>query len=64
MSNRAEVYFVKEVAEMMRMSPATVYAAIHAGELRAERYGKGKNSIRIDRKAFEEWRESHRVEVF
>lgn len=59
-----EVYFVKEVAEMMRMSTATVYNAIYAGELEAERYGTGKNSIRIDRRAFEEWRDKHRFKPF
>ena len=56
-----EVLFVREVAEVMRMSPTTVYKAIHAGELRAEQYGTGKNSMRVDRKAFEEWRERHRI---
>ena len=56
-----EVMFVREVAELMRMSPATVYKAIHKGELKAEQYGTGKNSIRVDRRAFEEWRERHRI---
>ena len=57
----AQVLFVKEVAEIMRMSPATVYKAIHRGELKAERYGTNRNSLRIDRKDFEEWRKMHRI---
>lgn len=56
-----EVLFVREVAETMRMSPATVYKAIKSGELRAEQYGTGKNSIRVDRRAYLEWRERHTI---
>jgi excisionase family DNA binding protein len=56
-----EVYFVREVAEAMRMSPATVYKYIHQGDLRAEQYGTGKNSIRVPREAFEDWHSRHRI---
>lgn len=56
-----EVLFVREVAEIMRMSRSTVYKAIHSGDLEAEQYGTGKNSMRVSREAFEEWREKHRV---
>jgi excisionase family DNA binding protein len=56
-----EVLFVREVAEIMRMSKATVYKYIREGDLKAEQYGRGKNSMRVSREAFEEWREKHRV---
>ncbi len=56
-----EVLFVPEIARMMRMSPVTVYDAIHSGDLPAERYGTGKNSIRVRREDFERWREAHRI---
>ena len=57
----SEVLFVKEVAEAMRMSPATVYKAIHTGDLKAEQYGTGKNSIRVPREAYRDWRERHKI---
>ena len=59
-----EVLFVREVAERMRMSPATVYRAIHSGDLKAEQYGTGKNSIRVSEESFEEWRARHAVQPY
>lgn len=39
---------VKQAAERLEVSPATIYALIAAGKLRCYRIGAGRGSIRID----------------
>jgi excisionase family DNA binding protein len=56
-----EVLFVKEIAKQMRMSPATVYKHIYRGDLQAEQYGTGQNSIRVSEEAFRDWRRRHTI---
>jgi len=41
------LYRVKAVAEMLAVSPATVYRAVEAGRLTALRFGAGKGGLRI-----------------
>lgn len=49
---------VREVAEVLCMSPATVYGLCQARRLRHERYGLGRGTIRIPAEAVDEYRES------
>jgi hypothetical protein len=46
------------------MGPSTVYKHIHAGSLKAEQNGTGKNSIRVPREAFENRRSQHELKTF
>jgi excisionase family DNA binding protein len=41
------MYTVKNVAERLRVSQGTVYAAIADGRLRSYRLGRGRGAIRI-----------------
>jgi excisionase family DNA binding protein len=42
-----ELFTVKTVAAMFRVSPATVYRLVESGELPALRIGRGKGAVRI-----------------
>ena len=64
MNGPRRVYFVREIAQEMRMGPSTVYKHIHAGSLKAEQNGTGKNSIRVPREAFENRRSQHELKTF
>jgi excisionase family DNA binding protein len=44
---RTQTYRVKAVAAGLDVSPSTIYRAVESGELRAERLGRGKGTIRI-----------------
>ena len=48
--SKLEFYTVPEVAKRLRVSPMTVYRAVHNGELQAARIGR---SIRIPRAAID-----------
>lgn len=41
-------FLVEEAAQYLRLSPQTIRHAIHAGELRAVRIGKGFHLDRVD----------------
>lgn len=41
------VYRVKAVADMLDVSPATIYRAIESGELDAYKFGSGKGTLRV-----------------
>jgi excisionase family DNA binding protein len=45
------LYRVKAVAEMLAVSPATVYRAVEAGRLAALRLGAGNGGLRISGEA-------------
>ncbi len=45
------LYRVKAVAEMLAVSPATVYRAVESGRLAALRFGAGKGGLRISGEA-------------
>jgi excisionase family DNA binding protein len=52
-------YRVREVAELLRVHPITIYRAIAAGRLRAMRIGTRRGTFRITREAFDAYRASH-----
>lgn len=45
--DRTRAYRVKEIADMLDVSPATVYRAIKSGTLDAYKLGAGKSALRI-----------------
>lgn len=45
--DRTRVYRVKAVADMLDVSPATIYRAIESGQLDAYKIGTGKGTLRI-----------------
>lgn len=45
------LYRVKAVAEMLDVSPATIYRAVECGALEAVRLGMGKGAVRIAKEA-------------
>jgi excisionase family DNA binding protein len=51
------MYTVKNVAERLRISQGTVYAAIADGRLRCYRLGKGRGAIRIPEESLQEFLE-------
>jgi len=44
---------VEEVADLLRVSPTTVYRAIREGDLGAVRVGRGSGAIRIPETAYD-----------
>jgi excisionase family DNA binding protein len=46
---------VKEVAETLTVSAATIYRAIESGELKALRFGPGKGALRVPADALAEY---------
>ena len=47
---------VAEAAELLAVSPATVYALCSDRRIRHERYGRGRGTIRIPADALEQYR--------
>lgn len=47
---------VKQAAEMLNVSPATIYALCARGKIAHERYGLGRGTIRIRAEAIQEYR--------
>lgn len=48
-------YTPKEVADMLKVAPQTVYNWIRDGELKAVQFGKAKGSIRVPQHALDEF---------
>ena len=51
--DRTRVYRVKAVADMLDVSPKTIYRAIESGQLDAYKIGTGKGTLRISGHALE-----------
>jgi len=49
------MYRVRAVAEMLDVSPATIYRAIDSGALKALKVGTGKGALRIPADAVSEY---------
>jgi excisionase family DNA binding protein len=49
---------VREAADKLHLSSATVYALVSARKIRHERHGLGRGSIRIPEDALDEYRRS------
>lgn len=53
--DRTRVYRVRAVADMLDVSPKTVYRAIETGQLDAYKIGTGKGTLRISGEALALW---------
>lgn len=51
-----QLYTVKEAADVLNLSPATVYALVAARKIRHERLGMGRRAIRVPHDAIDEYR--------
>jgi excisionase family DNA binding protein len=46
---------VKDIAQALRVTTATIYAEIKAGRLESYRVGQGRGTIRVSRAAFTQY---------
>jgi excisionase family DNA binding protein len=58
-----KLFTIKEAAEVLRVSPGTVYQLVTRKQLRHERIGLGRGKILIPEDAIEEYRQQHTVGV-
>jgi excisionase family DNA binding protein len=57
-SKGSRMYRVKAVAQMLDVSPATIYRAIESGQLKALKLGTGAGTLRIPEAALEAYMEA------
>lgn len=57
------MFNIKQAAKELAISNALMYALIAAKKIRHERHGLGRGTIRISRKALEEYRLRRTIEV-
>lgn len=60
--SKAALLTVRDVAELLQVSIACVYAMVAEGKLVVHRVGTGRGSIRVDRRDFEDYLTSCRQE--
>jgi excisionase family DNA binding protein len=61
-SSKSDYLTVKEAAGHLGIALRTVYALCRSGELRHQRYGKGRGTIRITREALDDYRKANAVQ--
>ena len=53
---------VKQASRLLSISPATVYALVAEGKLKAHRFGLKRGTIRISEEALREYQDEAKVE--
>ena len=61
--NDERLYSVKEAARLLMISPALLYALCAARQIRHERHGIGRGTIRIPEEALEEYRQGRTIQA-
>ncbi|MFD7653978.1 helix-turn-helix transcriptional regulator [Actinosynnema sp. NPDC059797] len=54
-TNTPRMFRVKAVADLLDVSPATIYRAIESGALRSLKFGSGKGALRIPEDAIADY---------